>query len=212
MKKETDHGKLRAILAFFIIFFSLLGVSDVKQRDWLNKEIKAFEQYVDDDAFTSVVNRTNSWFYYINENMGLREWLMDTFIPETNSNNPGVKKINKLAPYLARFANNIQNNIYLILYRSSNLFFWVAMLWPLLLAVLYDGYNMWEIKRYSFGQIDSAKYAISKSSTTFVAGLLLVYIFAPIPLSDVAVLLPLIVLVLLSLVFKRTIIGYKKVV
>lgn len=210
--REKGYSQLKAIGVFVLIFFTLLGIDSDTQRRWIEEEVNAFANFVDRDSLDSVLVRTNKWFYYINETKGMKMWLYETFIPKEDSENPAVKKTNKFGSvYLHRFADNVTNNVYLMMYRVSQFWFWLALLWPLGLAIVYDGYNLWVTKRYSFGHVDTTTYTISKHSMFIIASLSVFYIFTPIPMASVAVLLPMGIILLLSWTAKRTVKGFKKI-
>lgn len=207
---STQSNELKALLFVVAVFVTLLAIDAQTQYQWIQGEANAFASFVDKDSLDTVLNRANGWYHYINEEKGFRGWLQSTFIPQTDSENPAVAETNKLAPLLIRFADNAQNSLYLILYRASQFLFWGAILWPLAAAMIYDGYNKWVAKRFIFGEINTANYVVSRRGTWFIFSLTIIYVFSPIPLSSIAVLLPIAIVLSLSFAAKRLVTNFRK--
>lgn len=206
--KDTNY---KLIIGVLTLIFSITMIDSKTQVSWLEQELQSFSDIVDDKSYTLVSSRTNKSYDYVMHDLGLRDGLVNLFVPKTDSLNPVVKKTNKMSEFLISTADNIQSQVYLTIFRFNQIYFWLLLLWPIAIALIYDGYNNWRIKRYSFGNIETTKYHINKKWVVLSISLLGIYFLFPIPLMSYLVLAPMLLILLVAYTVKRVIASFKKI-
>ncbi|MUJ20386.1 DUF4400 domain-containing protein [Aliivibrio fischeri] len=142
---SLSHRAMVAVLMGSIAY--MVFMIDMKEYTLsLNNEINSSRELIGPKA-EDVIKRGMEYFSVVDSVLYHNTETNSTF--ENNARD--IKGLSNVLSFSDELGAKFRLMIYQAAYRISLLQYWVIVLMPAFLAIVYDGYNTWETKKYEFG-------------------------------------------------------------
>jgi hypothetical protein len=153
-----DHGVSKLLSLFLLIFTVTVLViltampSNIFQRE-METEVKSLSSLIDETQWLELTLKVETIYRDNYINSGVQRAIEDALLPKGNYK---VKEIIEKFHgdfILERVVNNIHILSYQMIYRVSMMKYWMWIMTPFFIALIYDGYMVRKIRKYEPRQI-----------------------------------------------------------
>lgn len=211
-----EHGVTKLlnlyILISAIVFLSLITlVPSPEYQLHMRKEVKSLASLLNTKSWEDITNNVGMYYqkYYIAS--GLQDDINTALLPHGEYKTKAIIDKFKLNPYLNRAANNLHIMAYQIVYRCYIMMYWLWVLVPTLLALVYDGMMRRKIRQYEPEQISIKGSRFWTRGMVYLFIISFSYLVVPNWFGPISAAFPLIVLVAFGLAVRFAIQNYMKV-
>lgn len=202
-RRKVIHFIISTIIAFTIV--SLFFMDDKKYEVRIKQEVaQAIELLGTDwhEINKKIEARYNDMYY----NSGMYEQVRYIFLPKGESHFQFLVK-NDMS---FRAVNNISLFVYQVVYRLTTFEYWLALLGPLLICIVYQGVIKWRINRYRMGGANTSRARIYMK-LVWLCSLSVAIIFAiPNMFAAFGVYIPALLMLTIAFVTSKFIASYQK--
>lgn len=212
-----EHGLTKLISSIVLICTISLAVvltaipSSVFQHE-VENEVKSLSKLINITRWVELTSEVNSRYSEKYIESGAQDTVEKALLPSGNYKTREIIAIFKGDFVLNRVVNNLHILAYQMTFRITILGFWLLMLSPYFVAVIFDGYTQRRIRMYVPEQISIKGSRLWTRSIVYIFILSFSYLIVPNFLGmTLAAWFPLIMLMLVGYATKKTIENYMKV-
>ncbi|MGI2039703.1 DUF4400 domain-containing protein [Shewanella frigidimarina] len=211
-----DHGISKLLSLFLLIFtVSILVIltsvpSQIFQRE-METEVKSLSSLINENQWLDLTLQVKNIYTNNYINNGVQEAIEDALLPKGNYKVKEIVEKFKGDFILERVVNNIHILSYQMVYRVSMMKYWIWVMLPLFIALIYDGYMIRKIRMYEPRQISIKGSRIWTRSIVYMLVFTFCYLLIPNFLGQKAPWYPVVMLMLTALACRNTISNYMKV-
>jgi hypothetical protein len=211
-----DHGVSKLLSLFLLIFTVTVLViltampSNIFQRE-METEVKSLSSLIDETQWLELTLKVETIYRDNYINSGVQRAIEDALLPKGNYK---VKEIIEKFHgdfILERVVNNIHILSYQMIYRVSMMKYWMWIMTPFFIALIYDGYMVRKIRKYEPRQISIKGSRIWTRSIVYMLVFTFCYLLIPNILGQRAPWYPVVMLMLTGLAFRNTISNFMKI-
>lgn len=207
-KKFTRFQVINVVgtLMIALSLLSLFILDDAKYKLSLQKEMNAAKELLSVDDWKMLEEKIqvrHKKHYYEN---GLYDVVVDTFLPKKAHFTDVIAN----EKYLYRLVNNISIFSFQISYRVTTMEYWLALLVPFMICIIYHGFTRWRINRYRVGGANTS-FARIYLKAVWMFGMSLFLMFTlPNYIASLGVFMPAVILVGMAAAISLFISSYQK--
>jgi hypothetical protein len=184
--------------------------SNIFQRE-METEVKSLSSLIDETQWLELTLKVETIYRDNYINSGVQRAIEDALLPKGNYK---VKEIIEKFHgdfILERVVNNIHILSYQMIYRVSMMKYWMWIMTPFFIALIYDGYMVRKIRKYEPRQISIKGSRIWTRSIVYMLVFTFCYLLIPNILGQRAPWYPVVMLMLTGLAFRNTISNFMKI-
>lgn len=211
-----DHGATKLLsLMLFIFVISLAAVltmvpSNEFQRG-METEVKSLSTLISKSKWLNLTLEIERAYLNNYVNNGVKSVVEDSLLPKGNYKTKEIISAFKGDFILQRVVNNIHIMMYQMFYRLSILKYWVWVMAPFFVAIIYDGLMIRRIRMYEPKQISIKASRIWTRSIVYILVITFSYMLLPNFLGQQAPWFPIVMLFITGVALKNTIKNFMKV-
>lgn len=211
-----EHGISKLLSLFLLIFtVSILVIltavpSNIYQRE-METEVKSLSSLVSESQWVDLTYQVKSIYTKNYINNGVQHAIEDALLPKGNYKVKEIVEKFKGDFILNRVVNNLHILAYQMVYRVSMMKYWIWIMLPFFIALIYDGYMVRKIRMYEPKQISIKGSRIWTRSIVYMFIFTFCYLLVPNFLGQKAPWYPVVMLMLTGLAFRNTISNFMKV-
>lgn len=177
-REKTHTLKHRAILSLvvvailYVIFFMRMDTYAFN----LNSEIKETMSFVGEKEGNKIVNRSKLYYQLAEKYLPEKTVESHSYVEERTSN---WKQVRWASAALSDLGDKLKLLLYQCLFRWSLMQYWALTLAPIVVAMIYEGYKVREIKMYEFGMSSGKRQVIWLNGFAFILFMMNLYMFLP---------------------------------
>lgn len=212
--KQHSVTKALSVLVFIFtlgLIYAIIFLPSNKYRHNMETEVKAFSSLVSSDKWKAITSETTKRFSTYYAENGIRHLLYDSLLPDNDYKLKSIIEKPAFHSIIARVLNNVDILVYQICYRFQIFKYWLLLLIPLFVALIYDGKIARDIKLYEPRQVSIKAARLWTRSIAYLLVFSFSYLMVPNFIGQYAAWYPLITLGIAALAIRQTISNFIKV-
>ncbi|SUJ10129.1 DUF4400 domain-containing protein [Shewanella morhuae] len=211
-----DHGVTKLLSLMLLIFtLSLLVIltmvpSSIFQRE-METEVKSLSSLMNETRWLELTFQVEQSYRQSYIDSGFQAQVEDALLPKSNYKIKELVTKFKGDFVLLRVVNNIHIMSYQMIYRITMMKYWIWVMVPFFLALIYDGCMMRKIRMYEPKQVSIKGSRLSTRSIVYILVFTFCYLLIPNILGQKAPWFPVFMLMLTGIALKNIIQNYMKV-
>lgn len=211
-----DHGVTKLLSLMLLIFtLSLLVIltmvpSSIFQRE-METEVKSLSSLMNESRWLELTFQVEQSYRQSYINSGLQAQVEETLLPKSNYKTKELVMKFKGDFVLQRVVNNIHIMSYQMIYRITMMKYWILVMVPFFIALIYDGCMARKIRMYEPKQVSIKGSRLWTRSIVYILVFTFCYLLIPNILGQKAPWFPVFMLMLTGIALKNIIQNYMKV-
>lgn len=198
-------------IMFGILLMYVMGLLIIKDNEAyqteVENELRYVKQTLSKQEWAKLYDETLDRYEKLLQESGALDTIKELFLPIESSS-----EVNKAfsGEWNFRAVNNFQILVYQLLHRVTLMQYTLMLFLPLMLAIIFTGYNKWRINRFALGGQSTRAVRIWLKMVWITTSMFIAYIVVPVPIVELSLIIPPALLVLFAMAISQIIQSFDK--